>query len=170
MAIRRREFMGLAGGAAVALNWPLGATAQEAGKLKRIGFLRVGPPPSAWIEALRQGLHELGYIEGQNIAIEFGLASSAAELPNAAAKLVRLKVDVSFASGTPPVLAAKDAAGSDPGGVRCGHRSSGDGTGREPRAPRGKYHRADQHPSGYYGEAITAARRAAFPTSRGSWS
>ena len=161
MAIRRREFMGLAGGAAVALNWPLGATAQEAGKLKRIGFLRVGPPPSAWIEALRQGLHELGYIEGQNIAIEFGLASSAAELPDVAAKLVRLKVDVSFASGTPPVLAAKDAAGTIPVVFVAAIDPVVTGLVASLARPGGKYHRADQHPSGYYGEAITAARRAA---------
>lgn len=53
-------------------------------------------------------------IEGQNIAIDFGLASSAPELPGVAAKLVRLKVDVIFASGTPPVMAAKDAAGTIP--------------------------------------------------------
>ena len=112
--MKRREFIGLVGGAAVALNWPLGAEAQEAVKVKRISFLRVGPPPSAWIESLRQGLRELGYIEGQNIAIEFGLASSAPELPGVAAKLVRLKVDVIFASGTPPVMAANDAAGTIP--------------------------------------------------------
>ena len=82
--------------------------------MKRIGFLRVGPPPSAWIEALRQGLHELGHIEGRNFTIEFALASTAAQLPEVAAELVRHKVDLIVASGTPPVLAAKDAAGTIP--------------------------------------------------------
>ena len=112
--MRRRELIALLGGSAVARLWPLGAQAQEAGNVKRIGFLRVGPPPSAWIEALRQGLRELGYVDGRNIDIEFDLASSVAQVPDVAAELVRLKVDVIFASGTPPVLAAKDAAGMIP--------------------------------------------------------
>ncbi|MFZ1885634.1 MAG: ABC transporter substrate-binding protein [Rhodoplanes sp.] len=112
--MRRREVLTLFVGATIALPWPLGAEAQETGEVKRVGFLRVGPPPSAWIEGLRQGLRELGYIEGRNIAIEFGLASSVAQVPDIAAKLVSLKVDVIFASGTPPVLAAKDAAGTIP--------------------------------------------------------
>src|SRR5262249_21740538 len=55
--------------------------------------LRAGPQ----IEAMRQGLRELGHIEGQNIAIEFGSASNAAQLSDVAAKLVQLKVDVIFA-------------------------------------------------------------------------
>ena len=53
-------------------------------------------------------------IEGGNIAIEFGLASSVAQVPEVAAELVRLKVDLIFASGTPPVLAARDIAGTIP--------------------------------------------------------
>jgi putative ABC transport system substrate-binding protein len=109
--VKRREFISLIGGAT---TWPLAARAQQAGKVKRIGFLRVGPPSPAWIEGLRQGLRELGYIEGGNIAIEFGLASSVAQVPDVAAELVRLKVDLIFASGTPPVLAARDAAGTTP--------------------------------------------------------
>ena len=61
---------------------PLAAEGQQTGKVYRVGFLRVGPPPSAWIEGLRQGLHELGYLEGRNMVIEFGLASSAAQVPD----------------------------------------------------------------------------------------
>src|ERR687884_565743 len=87
--LKRREFIALFGGAAAA--WPLDAQAQERTSVRRIGFLRVGPPPAEWIEALRQGLRELGHIEGQNIAIEFALASSADQLPDVAAKLVQLK-------------------------------------------------------------------------------
>jgi putative ABC transport system substrate-binding protein len=65
---------------------------------------------------LWQGLRELGYVEGRDIAIEFRLAPSVAELPAFAAELVRLEVDVIVASGTPPVLAlaAGDAAGTIP--------------------------------------------------------
>jgi putative ABC transport system substrate-binding protein len=93
---------------------PLSAEAQQAGKVYRIGFLRVGPPPAAWIEGLRQGLRELGYLEGRNMVIEFGLASSAAQVPDVAAELVRLKVNVIVASGTPSLLPARDAAGTIP--------------------------------------------------------
>jgi putative ABC transport system substrate-binding protein len=105
--MRRRQFLSLLGGAAA---MPLAARAQQQAKLSRIGFLRVGPPPPAWIAALRQGLREHGLIEGQHIEIEFGLAQSVAELPSVAAELVRRKVDVLFASGSPTVLPARDAA------------------------------------------------------------
>jgi putative tryptophan/tyrosine transport system substrate-binding protein len=90
------------------------AAAQQAGSLSRIGFLRVGPPPKTWIEGFRQGLRELGYVEGRNIVIDFGLAEEAAQLPDMAAKLVRLKVDVLVASGTPSILPAKNATGTIP--------------------------------------------------------
>ena len=112
--MKRREFIGQFTSAVI--GWPLGASAraQDVGKVRRIGFLRVGPPPVAWIEALRQGLREHGHFEGQNVAIDFSLASSAAHLPDAASKLARLKVDIIFASGTPPLLAAKDVAGTIP--------------------------------------------------------
>jgi putative tryptophan/tyrosine transport system substrate-binding protein len=119
--MRRREFVSLSSGtltwrAIAAHGWavalPICARAQAA--IKRIGFLRIGPPPSAWIEALRQGLRELGYTEGRDIAFEFGLAPDAAQLPDALAGFDRLNVDVIFASGTPPLLAAKQAQGSVP--------------------------------------------------------
>src|SRR5215510_14858543 len=158
--MKRREFLIFVGSVMPALRWPLAAQAQGMSKVRRIGFLRVGPPPAAWIEALRQGLRELGHIEGQNIAIEFGAASSTAELSDIAAKLVQLKVDVIFASGTLPLLVAKDAAG-DPGGLRGRHRSSSNRDRREPCQPRWQRHRPDQHPSGYYGETSTAFKRAA---------
>lgn len=96
------------------LTAPLTVEGQPAGKAYRIGFLRVGPPPAAWIEGLRQGLRELGYLEGRNMVIEFGLASSTAQVPDVAAGLVRLKVDVIVASGTPSLLPARDAAGKIP--------------------------------------------------------
>jgi len=105
-------------------SWPVpsprrfAAEAQPAGHVNRIGFLRVGPPPAAWIEGFRQGLRELSYVEGRNIMLEFGLAQSAAQLPEMAAKLVRSKVDVIVASGTPSVLPAKNANEDDPDRVR----------------------------------------------------
>jgi len=88
--------------------------AQQAGKTSRIGFLRIGPPPTAWIDALRQGLRDLGYVEGQNIVIEYGLAQGVAQLPDVAADLARLKVDVIVASGVSSVPAAQSAARTIP--------------------------------------------------------
>jgi putative ABC transport system substrate-binding protein len=108
----RREFITLLGGAAAA--WPLAARAQQAGKLNRIGFLRVGPPPKTFIGGFRQGLREQRLIEGQNIIIEWGVARSVAQLADALAELIRLKVEVLVASGTPSVLLTRDAAGTIP--------------------------------------------------------
>ena len=92
----------------------LAAEAQQAKPVYRIGFLRNGPPPETFIGGLRQGLRELGYVEGQNISIEYGLAGSADQLPDAAAELVHRKVDIIFAAGTPPVVAAKNATRTIP--------------------------------------------------------
>jgi putative ABC transport system substrate-binding protein len=84
------------------------------GKVHRIGLLRVGPPPPSFIEPFRQGLRELGYVEGQSIVIEYGLARSVAQLPELAAELLRLKVDVLVASGTPSVVPARNATRTIP--------------------------------------------------------
>jgi putative ABC transport system substrate-binding protein len=92
----------------------LAAEAQQARPVYRIGFLRNGPPPESFIAGFRQGLRELGYVDGQNISIEYGLAGSAEQLPDAAAELVRRNVDVIIASGTPPVVAAKNATRTIP--------------------------------------------------------
>lgn len=91
-----------------ALCYPV--EAQQAGKIPRIGFLVSGSASSdsARIEGLRQGLRELGYTEGNNITIEYRFAEGKIErLPDLAAELVRLKVDVILAGGTPGPLAAK---------------------------------------------------------------
>ena len=93
---------------------PTAGLGQEAGKAKRIGFLRVGSPPARFIEGFRQGLREFGLVEGQHYLIEFGLVQSSAQIPAAAAELVRRGVDVIVASGTPSVLPARDAAGQIP--------------------------------------------------------
>lgn len=110
--MKRRAFITLLGGAAA--GWPLAARAQQAGKAHRIGFLRVEQPPKSFIEGFRHGLREHGLIEGQNIAIEWGLAQNVAKLPDSLAELIRLKVDVLLASGTSSVLLTKDAAGTIP--------------------------------------------------------
>jgi putative ABC transport system substrate-binding protein len=85
--VDRRAFLGTVTGLLAA---PLAAAAQQPGKVYRIGFLRNGPPPETFIEGLRTGLRELGYVEGQNISIEYGLARSADDLPSAAARLASL--------------------------------------------------------------------------------
>jgi putative tryptophan/tyrosine transport system substrate-binding protein len=90
------------------------ADAQQANKVYRIGFLHLGPPPVTWFENLRTGLRELGYVEGQNLQFEYGLAQNPAQLPELAADLVRRKVDVLLASGTPSVLPARNATSTIP--------------------------------------------------------
>jgi len=95
---------------------PLAADAQQAGKVPRIGFLFYGSPgPSPELDAFRQGLRELGYIEGQNITIEYRFASGRVErLPELAAELVRLKLDVIVTPATPASQAAKQATSTIP--------------------------------------------------------
>jgi putative tryptophan/tyrosine transport system substrate-binding protein len=110
--MRRREFLGVLGGVAVA--WPVVARAQQSEPMRRVGFLRVGPPPPAFIDGFRQGMRERGLIEGQHFVIEYGLAISAAQIPDVATELVTSRLDVLVASGTPSVLPARDAAGRTP--------------------------------------------------------
>jgi putative ABC transport system substrate-binding protein len=110
--MRRREVVTALGGAAAA--WSLAARAQQPKQMRRIGFLRVGTPPAAFIDGFRQGMREQHLIEGQHFVIEFGLAQSAAQISDAAAELVRRGVDVLLASGTPSVFPARDAAGQIP--------------------------------------------------------
>ena len=95
---------------------PLAAEAQPTGKVSRIGFLFCGAPgPSAELDAFRQGLRELGYIEGQNVAIDVRFAGGQVErLPELAAELVRLKPDVIVTPATPPSLSAKQATRTIP--------------------------------------------------------
>jgi ABC-type uncharacterized transport system substrate-binding protein len=100
----------------LALSVPVEAQ-QQLKKLHRIGILLVGSSSfySAWIDVFRQGLKELGYIEGKNIAIEYRYAEGKADrLPALAAELVGLKVEVVFTSSTPSVLAVKKATSTIP--------------------------------------------------------
>ena len=108
--IDRRAF--LAGTGAVLLAAPLIAQAQQAAKVARIGYL-TGANPSAsphQTEAFRQGLRDLGYVEGRDLVIEYRSAEGRIErLPALAAELVALKVDVIVAPATPAALAATHA-------------------------------------------------------------
>jgi putative tryptophan/tyrosine transport system substrate-binding protein len=91
------------------------AEAQQPKKIPRIGILRVEPGAGEVYEAFRQGLRELGYVEGQNIVLEFRDTEAKAErLPDLAAELVRLKVDVILTSSTPGIQAAKKATETIP--------------------------------------------------------
>ncbi|TAK06345.1 ABC transporter substrate-binding protein [bacterium] len=91
------------------------AEAQQPGKVPRIGFLRAAAAPESYIEALRQGLKELGYIEGKNIALEYRWGGGKTDqLPELAAELVRLKVDIFVTDGTPSALAARKASSTIP--------------------------------------------------------
>src|SRR5262245_45392132 len=102
---------------AVLLVAPLAAEAQRTGKVVRIGVLEQGgaPGPNPITDAFRRQLRELGYIEGQNLVIEYRLAEGNAErLPVLAAELVSLKVDVIVAGGTLAPLAAKNATKTIP--------------------------------------------------------
>ena len=93
------------------------AAAQQAKKVPRIGYLSGTSPSvnSARVEAFRHGLHELGYVEGKNIIVEWRYAGGKLDrLPALAAELVRLKVDVIVASAPPPTRSAKQVTATIP--------------------------------------------------------
>jgi putative ABC transport system substrate-binding protein len=108
--VKRREYIGLLGGATA---WPLTAPAQRPA-FPVIGFLRPGQPPKSWIEAFQQGLRELGYVDGQNVFVEFRSTDTVDQLPELVDKLMGLKVNVILASAGPTAQAAKKATTSVP--------------------------------------------------------
>jgi putative ABC transport system substrate-binding protein len=108
--VKRREFITLLGGTAVA--WPLAARAQQPGKPPTIGFMGSTTASGAaqWGASFVQRLRELGWVEGQNLAIEYRWAEGRSErFAEIVAEFVRLKVDVILTHNTPTVLAAKQA-------------------------------------------------------------
>src|SRR6266487_3470503 len=96
---------------------PLAVEAQQPGRVPRIGFLSVTSPSDRppLLDAFRQGLSELGWVEGQNIVIDYRYAEGRVDrLPDLAAELVRLKVDLIVSGGTQGVTAAKNATETIP--------------------------------------------------------
>jgi len=108
--MRRREFITLLGGTAAA--WPLAARAQQL-RLPSIGVLSLGPADMR-TEAFKEGLHELGYAEGQNITVDWRFAADPERAATDAADLVRQGVGVIVASSSIPARAARNATSAIP--------------------------------------------------------
>jgi putative ABC transport system substrate-binding protein len=111
--VRRREFISLVTG--VVVGWPKATHAQQpASKVYRIGYLAHAKLPHL-IKALQEGLLKLGYVEGQNVKIEYRFAEGHPEMLDAmAAELVRLNPDAIVTVGTAPAIAAKRATPTIP--------------------------------------------------------
>jgi putative ABC transport system substrate-binding protein len=120
--VRRREFITLIGGTAAA--WPMAVRAQQATGIPVIGYLYSGvyETSAPWLAAFREGLGELSFVEGRNVTIEYRWANNEpARLPELAADLVRRRVAVIVAPGTPAsVRAAQGATSSIPIVFRTG--------------------------------------------------
>jgi putative ABC transport system substrate-binding protein len=111
--MKRREFITLLGGAAA--SWPLGAKAQQKGKLPLLGILNPGSTDTPGTAGFYDGLRELGYTEGSNIAIERRYGDwNADRFQQLAADLVRREVDVIVVISTSPARAAQQATGIIP--------------------------------------------------------
>jgi len=113
--VTRRAFIGTATGGLLAASF--GADGQQADRISRVGWLAPGPAPAGgpMLHALRDGLRELGYADGQSIQFEPRWAEGRIDrLPALAEDLVRLKVQVIFAWGYPSIMAAKRATATIP--------------------------------------------------------
>jgi putative tryptophan/tyrosine transport system substrate-binding protein len=112
--VRRRDFITLLGGAA-AVAWPPAARAQQAGKVWRIGYLSGQYGPNDLSQSFVKGLRELGYVEGQNLNVEYRFAMGEnGRLPELAADLVRARVNLIVTEGTPSTRAAMQATSTIP--------------------------------------------------------
>jgi putative ABC transport system substrate-binding protein len=115
--MKRREFITLVGGVAA---WPLAARAEQAGPLRRIGFLFTAIPPAHFGSdgggrGFTQGMREIGYLEGKDFVVEWRSAEGHYErLPDFAAELVRMKVDVFVTGSSPAVRPAQQATTTIP--------------------------------------------------------
>jgi putative ABC transport system substrate-binding protein len=101
--VKRREFITFIGGAAAA--WPLAVRAQQARRLPHIGYLSVGFG-SLGTDAFREGLRDFGYVDGQNVLIEYRRADEPGQLDGLAAELVARKVEIIVCGGSQATRAA----------------------------------------------------------------
>src|SRR5215472_8660097 len=106
--MRRREFIKRIAGAGIA-SWPLVARAQPASKLVRVGFLTLASGPTPSMKGFQHGLQQLGYVEGQNLALIYRWADGRRDrLTDLASELLQLNVDVIASNSTEAILAIRD--------------------------------------------------------------
>jgi len=113
--MQRREFITLAGGAAATLLTTLATSAQEPGRIYRIGVLTVQPRTAAHYVAFLDGLRRAGFVEGHNLVVDgHGWALRVEQVPEMAAELVKAKADVIVCAGDIPTRAAQQATSTIP--------------------------------------------------------
>jgi putative tryptophan/tyrosine transport system substrate-binding protein len=111
--MKRREFLTLVGGAALA--WPLATSAQEAGRTYRVGGISGSPRNALFVTAMFDELRRAGFIEGQNLVVDWHQYGSRTDMPSEiATELVKAKVDVIYAAGEAPIRAAQRATATIP--------------------------------------------------------
>ncbi len=112
--MNRREFITFLGGAAVA--WPFATLAQKSAKVPRVGYLGYSAAglEQHLLTTFEKGLADVGYVEGKNLAIEYRSEGKLERLPELAAQLIALNVDVIVTLATPGALAAKNATNTIP--------------------------------------------------------
>jgi putative tryptophan/tyrosine transport system substrate-binding protein len=112
--MKRRAFLAMVPASLLAA--PFAVEAQQAGKVYRIGYLGFGTPAASAnrVEALRAGLRDLGYVEGKNLVIEFRWTGTVEQMHEAAAELVRMKVDIIFATSSTESEPARRATSTIP--------------------------------------------------------